>query len=61
MMREGRAAVDRIRELTARIDALGTGAGEPAVDRRQELFAEFADLVDAARTAEERAVQLLRP
>jgi hypothetical protein len=57
MLREGYGAVDRIRELNRRIEALAPASleVEPA-----PLFAELADLVDAAREAEEGAVAMLR-
>jgi hypothetical protein len=57
MLREGYGAVDRIRELNRRIEAV-----EPASLEVEPgpLFAELADLVDAAREAEEEAVALLR-
>jgi Domain of unknown function (DUF4872)/Butirosin biosynthesis protein H, N-terminal len=62
MMREGRAAADRIRALTVRIDELAAAhaAADPlGPDRRRELFDELAELVDTARATEERAVELL--
>jgi hypothetical protein len=54
VMTRGRAGADEIRALSAEIAA----EPEPDLDR-PTLYAEFADLVDAARNAEERAVALL--
>lgn len=49
-----------VRELSEQIEEFGTsGAGVP-VDGRDALFDELAELVDAARAAEEQAVALLR-
>ena len=59
-----RAAADAIRALTVRIDELAAAhaAADPlGPGGRRELFDELADLVDAARSVEERAVELLRP
>jgi hypothetical protein len=52
-MTRGRAGADEIRELTARIAAIGAPGPDPA------LLAELADLVDAARSTEERALAAL--
>jgi hypothetical protein len=49
-----------VRELSAQIEQLGAAGSELPADRRAALFAELAELVDAARTAEEAAVTLLR-
>ena len=52
-MSQGRAGADEIRELTARIAAIGAPGPDPA------LLAEMADLVEAAMSTEERAVATL--
>jgi hypothetical protein len=62
ILRLGRDAVDEIRALNARIDALVAeyASADPLGEAgRLALFHELADLVDEARTAEERAVALL--
>jgi hypothetical protein len=52
-MSQGRAGADEIRELTARIAAIGAPGPEPT------LLAEMADLVDEARSTEEGAMATL--
>jgi hypothetical protein len=62
ILRLGRNAVDDIRALNARIDALVLeyASADPLGEAgRRTLFHELADLVDEARTTEERAVALL--
>ena len=54
VMTKGRAGADEIRALSAEIAA----EPEPDLDRPAR-YAEFADLIDAARDAEERAVALV--
>jgi hypothetical protein len=49
-----------VRELSEQIDLLGAAESDLPADQRAALFAELADLVDAARIAEETAVTLLR-
>jgi hypothetical protein len=56
----GREAADAQRALSTKIDELAEGHPDPlGDDGRTALFAELADLVDAAREYEERAVSLL--
>jgi hypothetical protein len=52
-MTRGRAGADEIRELTGRIAAIDAPGPDPA------LLVELADLVDAARSTEERALAAL--
>lgn len=53
------AAEAEIRAVTDRIESTGAPVPELSGRERAALFAELADLVDAARTAEEDAVRLL--
>ncbi len=57
VIEKGAAGRDEIRALSAEIDALGWQL--PSEEERRALLAEWADLIDAARQAEERAVGLL--
>jgi hypothetical protein len=60
MLTRGREAADELRALSSKIDELTEGYADPLGDEgRTVLFAELADLVDAAREHEERAVTLL--
>ncbi len=60
MLTGGKEATDELRRLSARIEELTRDYDDTLGDTgRAALFAEFADLVDAARAAEEKAIAVL--
>jgi hypothetical protein len=60
MLTRGRDAAEELRALSAKIEELTMGYADPLGEEgRSALFAELADMVDAAREHEERAVALL--